>query len=114
MDPAERENETERLKQKHADLEKELTPPVAPELVAKPVVDDKITRATRKALDLSDATVSVYAEEDLDERAEMDRVERLFKQYQTNMNRFLKRMQDLLIENIEMLEVLESHWQRLK
>ena len=114
MDPAERQNEIEKLKATHANLEEAMLPPVAPELVARPPAEDKIAKTTRKALDLSDATSSIFSEEVRDDRSEFDKVESLFKQYQTNMNRFLKRMQDLLIENINEVEVLESHWNRLK
>ena len=39
-------------------------------------------------------------------RGEMDKVERLFRQYQTNSMRFLQRVQELLLEGIEHLTII--------
>ena len=114
MDPTEQQHEVERLKRKHENLQDAMLPPVPPEKQIAPVVSDDWTKATRKALNLSDGTVDMFQDRELESRDEYEKTAKLFAHYQLNINRFLGKLQSLLVEAIEHIEVLESNFQRLK
>lgn len=73
-----------------------------------------VTPGFTPAPDLSDAHVVGFRDNERNDIRNFDDVARFMDTYQTNLNRLLGKMQDILIEAINHIEVLESHWQRLK
>ncbi len=74
----------------------------------------KARLASRQAVDLSDAQFVGVKDAQREDITNMEDLARLLDRYQTNLNRFLLHMQELVLESINHLEVLESHWNRLR
>jgi len=111
MTPDERQNLVEKLKERQEELRKQFTPQQENEAVKREARKSRLE--ARKAMDLTDAKVDMLGEVELDDTDQFDKTEKLLAQYQLNLNRFLGKMQNLLVEAIEHIEVLEANFQRL-